>query len=84
MNEALAHVHNSGSGINDDYERTECSECGEEPRDGICRCSHIAVVCAWCESVISDGYGRIEWEGGDDSKCSHGMCSDCYAKEIAL
>ena len=64
----------------------ECSTCAEPfTKDRICRCSPIAVVCAWCSDphVIADGFGRVEWEGGDDSLVSHGMCAEALEKELA-
>ena len=76
---ALAHQSNSGSGIADDPSDSQCQTCGYE-RDayGFCPCGPIAVVCAWChEAVIRSGYGLVEWEGGDESKVSHGLCAEC-------
>lgn len=72
-----AHRRNSGSGINDDVLETVCLGCGRErDRRGICTCDPIELMCAWCKTLICEGY-----TGEDGELLSHGICKSCAEKQ---
>lgn len=74
------------------YQLLDDSSLLDEPRDtcaicltqrdshGCCECDPPAVVCMYCETLVTHGRGLDQWEAGEDDPptISHGCCDACF------